>query len=152
LAILNQALQEGIELPEAWFLKSHFLNSIGFNRAAAEMLDGALATFSAAADRISLLEEQAFLWAECERGEEALRRADAAFALGSKSIRTHYLRGRALALLGRLQDARNEMSQVLALDPNNAEAQRALNMIDAAYRPTVPRRWWQFWKQSTYPT
>jgi tetratricopeptide (TPR) repeat protein len=72
VAILNQALQEGMELPEAWFLKARFLNSVGFNRTAAEMLDGALARFSNPADRIWLLEEQSFLWAECERGEEAL--------------------------------------------------------------------------------
>jgi tetratricopeptide (TPR) repeat protein len=147
MAILNQALQEGIEMPEAWFLKARFLNSIGFNRAAAAMLDGALARFPNAADRIWLLEEQSFVWAECERGDEALRSAEAALALGSNSVRTQYLRGRALALLGRLEEARNEMNQVLALDPNNADAQRALNMIDAAYRPKGSKRWWQFWKQ-----
>jgi hypothetical protein len=40
------------------------------------MLDGALARFTNATDRIWLLEEQSFVWAECERGEEALRNAD----------------------------------------------------------------------------
>jgi Flp pilus assembly protein TadD len=59
----------------------------------------------------------------------------------------HYLRGRALGLLGRLEDARHEMNQVLTLDPNNADAQRALNMIDAGDRPKESKRWWQFWKQ-----
>jgi tetratricopeptide (TPR) repeat protein len=102
MAILNQTLQDGTELWEGWFLKARFLNSIGYNRTAAEMLDSALGRFSAAADRIFLLEEQAFLWAECKRGEEALRNAEAAAALGSNSVRTHYLRGRALALLGRI--------------------------------------------------
>jgi Flp pilus assembly protein TadD len=147
LAILNQALQEGVELLEAWLLKSRFLNSVGFNRTAAEMLDNVLARFHSAADRIRLLEEQAFLWAERESGEEALRSADLAAALGSNSIRTHYLRGRALALLGRLEEARAEMSHVLGLDPNNADAQRGLKMIEAALRPKEPVRWWQFWKK-----
>ena len=147
MAILNQALQERVEWVDAWFLKARFLNSLGFNHTAIEMIDGALARFTSPTDRIALLEEQSFLWAECERGEEALRSADAAAALGSNSIRTHYLRGRALALLGRLEEARNEMNQVLALDPNNAEGRRALNMIDAACRPTARKRWWQFWKQ-----
>jgi tetratricopeptide (TPR) repeat protein len=142
VAILNQALQDGMESFEAWFLKARFLNSFAFNRTAAEMLDGALTRFSRAADRIRLLEEQSFLWAECQRGEQALASADAAAELGSNSIRTHYLRGRALALLGRLEEARDEMNQVLMLDPDNADALRALKMIDAAYRP-----WWQFWKQ-----
>jgi Flp pilus assembly protein TadD len=110
------------------------------------MLDGALARLSSAADRIWLLEEQSFLWAECERGEEALRSADAAVELGSHSVRTHYLRGRAVALLGRLEEAHNEMNQVLALDPDNADAQRALNMIDAANGPKGRKPWWQFRK------
>jgi len=42
-----------------------------------------------------------------------------------------------------LEGARNEMDKVLTLDPNNADAQRAMNMINAALRPT---RWWQFWR------
>jgi tetratricopeptide (TPR) repeat protein len=147
LAILNQALEDGMELLEAWWLKARFLNSIGFNRTAAEMLDSALGRFNSAADRISLLEEQAYLWAECNRGAEALRTAEAAMAIGSNSVRTRYLHGRALALLGRLEEARNELNQVLTLDPDNADAKRGLKMIDAAYRPMDRKHWWQFWKQ-----
>ncbi len=146
MAILNFAIQEGVELLEAWFLKARFLNSVGFNRSAAEMLDGALARFTGTNDRIWLFEEQSFLWAECERGEEALRSADAAAGLGSESVRTHYLRGRALCLLGRLQEARDEMNHVLALDAQNADAQRALSMIDNAFRSKPKKSWWQFWK------
>jgi Flp pilus assembly protein TadD len=127
-------------------LKARFLNSIGYNRTAAGMLDGALAKVTNAADRIFLLEEQSFLWAECERGEEALRSADAALELGSNSVRTHYLRGRALGLVGRLGEARNELEAVLTLDPHNAEAQRGLSMIDSAIPSTPRKRWWQFWK------
>jgi tetratricopeptide (TPR) repeat protein len=147
LAILNQALQERPGLLEPWFWKTRFLNSVGFNRLAAEMIDGALAGFRSTESRIGLLEEQAFLWAECERGDEAIRSADAALALGSASVRTHYLRGRALGLLGRLEEAREEMTYVLTLDPTNADAQRALTMIDAASRPKEGNRWWQFWKR-----
>jgi len=147
LAILNQALQEGIELRDAWFLKSRFLNSVGFNSAAAVMLNGALGRFTNAIDRMWLLEEQSFLWAEAQRGEEALRSADGAVDLGSDSVRTRYLRGRALALLGRLDEARNEMNHVLALDANNVDAQRALKMIDAASPPEPSKRWWEFWKR-----
>jgi tetratricopeptide (TPR) repeat protein len=145
-AILNYAILEDAGLLEAWFLKTRFLNSVGFNRLAAEMLDGALPRFASIPDRIWLLEEQAFLWAECERGEEALRSADAAAGLGSISLRTHYLRGRALGLLGRLQEAREEMTHVLALDPGNADARRGLDMIDKALRPEPKKGWWPFWK------
>ena len=56
MAILNQAIQNGAELVEAWFLKARFLNSVGFNRTVAGMLDGALAKFTSAADQILLLE------------------------------------------------------------------------------------------------
>jgi tetratricopeptide (TPR) repeat protein len=147
LGTLNQAIQEKPDLLEAWFLKSRFLNAVGFNRAAAMMLDGALTRFTNEADRIALLEEQSFLWAECENGEGALRSAEAVVALGSTSLRTHYLRGRALALLGRLEEARDEMNQVLALDPSNADGQRALKMIEGAIGPRTTKSWWQFWKQ-----
>jgi hypothetical protein len=49
-------------------------------------------------------------------------------------------------MLGRLEEARDEMNQVLGLDPHNADAQRGLSMIEAALGPTTARRWWQFWK------
>lgn len=146
IAILNYAILEGVEPLEAWFLKARFLNSVGFNRSAAEMLDGAFARFTSAADRMWLREEQSFLWAECNRGEDALRNADAAESLGSNSIRTHYLRGRALALLGRLEEAREKMNYVLSLDPQNADAQRGLKMIDDALGSRPGKPWWQFWK------
>lgn len=122
-------------------MKSRFLNSIGFNCAAAEMVDGALARYTATTDRISLFEEQAFLWAEGGRGDRALECADVAVGLGSNSVRTHYLRGRALALAGQLQNARLELLEVLRLDPDNADAHRALPMIDAAIRPKVTKPW-----------
>ena len=146
MAILNQAIQGGPELAEAWILKASFLNSIGFNRAAAGMIDDALARFTGTAERILLFEEQSFLWAECDRGEAALRSADSAWELGSKSIRTHYLRGRALGLVGRLKDARREMNEVLTLDPHNAEAQRGLKLINVAIASKPGKSWWQFWR------
>jgi hypothetical protein len=49
-------------------------------------------------------------------------------------------------LLGRLEEARDEMNRVLALDPDNADARRALGMIEAACPPKKGKRWWQFWK------
>jgi tetratricopeptide (TPR) repeat protein len=146
IAILNQALQENMGPVDAWLLKSRFLHSIGFDRAAVEMVDGALARHAAATNRIALLEEQSFLWAEGNHGERALQSADAAAALGSNSVRTHYLRGRALALLGQLRDARCELLEVLKLDPDNADAHRALPVIDAAIRPEVTKPWWRFWQ------
>jgi hypothetical protein len=54
VAILNQTLQEGIELLEAWFLKARFLNSVGFNRTAAEMLRMAMSVMSSASRAASM--------------------------------------------------------------------------------------------------
>lgn len=147
MAILNQSLQGGLVTSDALLLKAWFLNSLGFNQAAAAMLGTALPQFQDPADRIQLLEEQSFVWAECQRGDEALRCADEAVGLGSNSVRTHYLRGRALGLLGRLDEARSELNQVLALDPTNADAQRGLQLILAAFPPDPVKRWWQFWKR-----
>ncbi|MFO0965800.1 MAG: hypothetical protein U0793_09490 [Gemmataceae bacterium] len=146
MAILNFAIQEGTDVPDVWLLKAQFLNRVGFNRSAAQMLAGAVPRFAGAAERIALLLEESFLWAECERGVEALRSADAAAALGSRSVGTHYLRGRALALLGRLEEARDEMNAVRAMDPTNADANRALGIIEASLRQKPKKRWWQFWK------
>jgi tetratricopeptide (TPR) repeat protein len=146
IAILNQALQEERELLEAWLSKARVLHSIGYNRTAAEMLRSAVERFGSP-ERIILLETGAFLWAECDRGQESLRNIESAIELGSNSLRAHYLRGRALALLGRLQEAREEMNVVLTRDPENSDANRALQMIDGALRPVAPKRWWEFWKR-----
>jgi len=146
IGILNHALQERPDLLEAWFLKARFLNSVGFNRAAAEMLEGAFGKASTTDDRIWLLEEQSFVWAESENGVAALRSAEAASNLGSNTVRTHYLRGRALALVGRLEEARDEMTKVLSLDPPNSDALRARTMIEDALAHNPRKRWWEFWK------
>jgi tetratricopeptide (TPR) repeat protein len=145
LAAVNLQLQSNPTLLAGWFLKSRFMHSLRFHRSAAEMLDGALSLVTAAADRIELLEEQCFMWAECNRGEDALRSIDAAVVLGSKSVRTHFLRGRALGLVGRLPEAREEMNRVLQLDPINTDALRGLGMINAAIGPSIRKPWWKVW-------
>jgi Flp pilus assembly protein TadD len=111
------------------------------------MVGSALKRFTTPSDRIFLLEELAFLWAESVDGKHALQSAEAAMALGSQSVRTHYLRGRALALLGRLHEARREMGHVLTLDPDNADANRAVKMIDEAAGSRRPKASWRFWKR-----
>jgi tetratricopeptide (TPR) repeat protein len=120
---------------------THYLNFVGLlvdqdrRDEALAFIEAGLEHATEPAHRIRLLEDQAFVLAEQERGEESLRSADAAAALDSDSARTHYLRGRALALLGRLEEARAEMQRVLALDPANADGRRALGMIDEALGP-----------------
>ena len=77
----------------------------------------ALPSATANADFIALLEDRAAILAAQDNGAEALASADEAVAHGSDSVRTHYLRGRALALLGRLDEARVEVLRVLASIP-----------------------------------
>ena len=145
VAVLNYALLRTRGLSEAWVLKARFMHSLGFNRTAAEMLEAALAFAFSNDQRVQLLGEQSFLWAECNRGDEAFASADAARQLGSTSVRTHYLRGRGLALIGRLVEARDEMLQVLSQDRDNPDARRGLSMIDQALG-AANKKWWQFWK------
>ena len=70
--------------------------------------------------------------------------ANAAQRYANQEARSLY--SRALALLGRLEEAREEVRRVLALEPEHADARRALAMIDAALPAKPAKRWWQFWK------
>ncbi len=79
-----------------------------------------------------LLADKSFIFAEQVKGEKALEHADAAIERGGPGIRAYYLRGRALALLGRLAEARRMMLKVLKLDPKNADALAAIERIDEA--------------------
>jgi tetratricopeptide (TPR) repeat protein len=96
------------------------------------VLEAGLERATAAEDKVRLLEGLAFVCAEEERGGQALEYAERALALGAAGARTHYLRGRALALLGRLEEARDEVRRVLDLEPENAEARQAMDMIQRA--------------------
>jgi tetratricopeptide (TPR) repeat protein len=100
---------------------------------------GALGVLEAGLDRATtdedknrLLEGLAFVCAEEERGTQALEYIDRAIALGAASARAHYLRGRALALLGRIDEARVEIRGVLDLEPEHVDARQAMDMIDRA--------------------
>jgi tetratricopeptide (TPR) repeat protein len=95
------------------------------------VLDAALEKATMDADCIALLEDRALVLAEQEKAAESLESIEAALARGSDSVRTHYLHGRALALLGRLEEARAKILHVLTLDPDNADGKRALEMIDS---------------------
>jgi tetratricopeptide (TPR) repeat protein len=95
-------------------------------------LEAGLEHASMKADQIRFLEGLAFVCAEEERAAQALDYIDRAIALGSGSGRTLYLRGRALALLGRLEEARADVRRVLELEPKNIEATQALAMIEQA--------------------
>jgi tetratricopeptide (TPR) repeat protein len=116
---------------------SHASNYVRFlidTRRLAEALpviDAALEKATTDSDRIALLEDRAAILAEQENGAESLQSIDAAVARGADSVRTHYLRGRALGLLGRLEEARQEIVCVLTRDPENADGKHALETIDS---------------------
>ena len=146
LAILNYSLRENQVQPEVWLIKTRFMHSLGYYRSAAQMLETVLSIVTAVEHKVVLLEEQSFLLAECQLGEAAFNSANKAMSLGSKSIRTHYLRGRGLAMIGQLEEARREMLEVLTLDPANSDALRGFAMIEAALPTESRKHWWQFWK------
>lgn len=85
-------------------------------------------------EKIALLDAKVHVLGAQLRGDEALACADEALALGGNSVSLHYNRGRALAMIGRLEEARHEMTTALQMDPNSACSQRALEQINAALR------------------
>jgi tetratricopeptide (TPR) repeat protein len=98
------------------------------------VLDVGLGRAASPDETISLLEAKAHVLAGQMRGDEALACVDRARALGSDSVKTHYIRGRALAMIGRLDEARAAMERVLQLDPKMEHAHQAIKQIDDALR------------------
>jgi tetratricopeptide (TPR) repeat protein len=82
--------------------------------------------------RISLLPARAELLCELERDTEALATIEEALVHMPDNPRAIYTHGRALALLGRLDQARAAMARVVELEPDNPAANRALAQIVGA--------------------
>jgi Flp pilus assembly protein TadD len=89
-------------------------------------------------DRIRFLEALAYISAEEGRGLQALRSIQQAMALGGDGARIRYLHGRALALVGRLEESRQETLRVLELEPDNKDARQAMDLIDQALATQNP--------------
>ncbi len=83
-------------------------------------------------DRIRFLEGLAFVSVEEERAPQALAYLERATSLGADSVNTHYLKGQALALLVRLEEARQEIDVVLQREPGDEKAKQARAMIEQA--------------------
>lgn len=94
---------------------------------------------------VAMLEAKAFTLAEGLQGGECLKTTEAGLAIDPNSLSGHYLRGRALALVGRLHEARDEMKKVLSLRADHADATRALKMIEDAIASRPKKPWWRPW-------
>lgn len=113
------------------------------------VVDAAVVPGSADPLVLGLWEDKAYLHCELNDGAAALAAADEALKQEPQRVRASFLRGRALALLGRLDEAREQLRRVLALEPDHPDARRGLAMLGggAAAKPGKPaKRWWQFWK------
>lgn len=95
--------------------------------------------------RVSFLLALSYAHAERDQGPEALAAADEAVALDGGSTGAHYLRGRGLALVGRLEEAMTEMQSVLLADPEHRDAKNAVAMLERAGVGDSKRPWWRFW-------
>ncbi|MEE2885851.1 MAG: tetratricopeptide repeat protein [Planctomycetota bacterium] len=84
--------------------------------------------------RIHLLETRSMILSDMERGQDALLTIQQAIALGADSLRAHFCLGRALALVGELGPAREEIGYVLEQDPDNVFAQQAMEALDKALK------------------
>jgi tetratricopeptide (TPR) repeat protein len=101
------------------------------------------------AERGRVLHLRADSLCELEQAEPALRDIDEALRDRPDDPSRNYVRGWALGMLGRLDEARACMLRVLELAPDDAAAQRGLKMIDGAMPPRPPpsakRPWWKLW-------
>jgi tetratricopeptide (TPR) repeat protein len=109
------------------------------------VLERGLPAVTEPATRVTFLRALSYAHAEREDGAAALATAEQALSIDAHSIGARYLRGRALGLLGRLDEAMVEMRQVLAADPENADALRAIAMLEQAGVRRAKRSWWRFW-------
>lgn len=133
------------------------LRKLDRSQDAIAVLERGLRSATDAKTRMTLLRALSHTHAELGDGAAALAAAEAALALDGQSTEARYLLGRALGLLGNLEPAREAMKQVLTMDPDNADAKRALAMIERALAassgqpPSEPtteqsrRPWWRFW-------
>ncbi|HEX5058534.1 MAG TPA: tetratricopeptide repeat protein, partial [Kofleriaceae bacterium] len=79
-----------------------------------------------------LLTEKVNVLCARKRPADALEAADAALQLAPGSDYAHFVRGRALGMLGRLDEAELEMDKILHNTPNHADATRAKQVYAAA--------------------
>lgn len=99
------------------------------------------------ADYLSqLLEFKSLIYAELDRGKEALDAIDEALKHNQQSIKGHYLRGRALGLIGKLADAEAEMKWVLSMDKDNIDALRAIKMLAEVQTKNKRSFWQRLWQ------
>ena len=94
--------------------------------------------------RGSFLRALSFAHAERDEGVPALAAAEEALAVDGQSTAARYLRGRGLALVGRLDEALVEMRAVLSSDPENADAKNAIAMLERAGVRVAKRPGWRF--------
>ena len=93
-----------------------------------------------------LLEQRSWIYAETGNGESALKSATQATKQYPDSTRAHYLRGRALALLGRMDEARTAMELVISMPDTtfDSDAEKGLKMINE-FKSANEKPWWRFW-------
>jgi len=99
---------------------------------AVKAIDAGLVAVPGIPARIHLLETRSMILSDMEQGQDALLTIQQAITLGADSLRAHFCLGRALALMGDLEPAREEIGYVLEQDPDNAIAQQAMQAIDKA--------------------
>lgn len=118
-----------------WLYLCAFLEDRGDPAAALREVDTALAQTYPAMARAELLETRAAALCSLRRGHEALASADEACALAPGYQATRYVRGRALALIGRQSEARAQMEQIIREAPGDRsadDARAALEKLRAA--------------------
>jgi tetratricopeptide (TPR) repeat protein len=99
------------------------------------VLERGLPAVAEPAMRVAFLRGLSYAHAERAVGAAALAAAEQALPIDERSIGARYLRGRARALRGRLEEAMADIQQVLATDPANADANPGDRHAGTRWRP-----------------
>ena len=98
------------------------------------------------ADAVPLLLEKARICNEQEQAELGLAAADGVLAFVPDQPRALYQRAWALGMLGRLDEAQSSLRRLLQIDPEDQDALKAIEKLEAVMPATHTHKpWWKFW-------
>ncbi len=138
-----EAVRLAPDCPPFILMAAEALLVAGENEALMQLCETALARVSGE-DRARLLHARAEALCEMHRGEEALADIDEALEDPAERPRRLYVRGRALGLVGRGDEAGPCFESILEIDPDNEDAKHGLAMLVEAKRaPTAKKPWWK---------
>ncbi len=128
----------------AWTEKGRLLSLVGYFEQSRQALDCAI-SHAESSDRPHILHLRANALCELHLGKAALQDIDESLKNEPDQVSRNYIRGRALGLVGRIDEALVCMNRVLELAPDHDAARRARALCENAVRSQCHQPWWKFW-------